>query len=214
MEHKVNKKDVAIHIGCRASPGHCLVALAMAHAVERMPPCSGEAKHKLARVRVVPLIQRKLTMPSAAHATPAPFDPRSRSSYSHFERVTIRFADLDTLGHVNNIAFNAYVEQARVMFWRPFLAQHGDDRIDTIVVRVAVDYFAELSFPGAVDVGARVSRIGTKSLVLQSPVFLGDKCHALGESVIALFDKVERKTVAPPAEFRAALERQMRGEVV
>ena len=150
---------------------------------------------------------------SAAAPTPSlPFDPRVRASYPHVERVTIRFADLDTLGHVNNIAFNAYVEQARVMFWRPFLARHGNDRIDTIVVRVAVDYFAELSFPGAVDVGARVSRIGTKSLVLQSPVFQGDKCHALGESVIALFDKVERKTVAPPPEFRAALERQMRGE--
>jgi len=141
-----------------------------------------------------------------------PFDPRARSSYAQLERVTIRFADLDTLGHVNNIAFNAYVEQARVMFWRPFLAAYGNDRIDTIVVRVSVDYFAELGFPGEVQVGARVSRIGNKSLVLQSPVFQGDRCHALGESIIALFDKVERKTVAAPADFRAALERQMRGE--
>jgi acyl-CoA thioester hydrolase len=139
-----------------------------------------------------------------------PFDPRDRTSFRSFERVTLRFQDLDTLGHVNNIAFNSFVEQARVMFWRPFLAEWGNDRIDTIVVRVAVDYFAELDFPGEVEVGARVSRIGTKSLVLQSPVFRGGKCHALGESTIALFDKVERKTVAPPPEFRAALERQMR----
>ena len=124
--------------------------------------------------------------------------------------MALRFQDLDTLGHVNNVAYNWIVEQARVMFWRPFLAQWGHDRIDTIVVRVAVDYFAELDFPGEVEVGARVSRIGNKSLVLQSPVFKGDTCHALGESVIALFDKIERKTVAPPPDFRAALERQMR----
>lgn len=139
-----------------------------------------------------------------------PFDPRLRASYHSFERITLRFCDLDTLGHVNNIAYNQYVEQARVMFWRPFLARYSNDRIDTIVVRVAVDYFAELDFPGAVDVGARVSRIGNKSLALQSGVFQGDKCHALGESIIALFDKIDRKTVAPPPDFRAALERQMR----
>ena len=143
-------------------------------------------------------------------SAPPPFDLRSRASYRTITPVSIRFADLDTLGHVNNIAFNVYIEQARVMFWRPFLAQFADDRIDTIVVRVAVDYFAELSFPGDVEVGARVSRIGNKSLVLHSPVFRDGKCHALGESVIALFDKVERKTVAPPPQFRAALERQMR----
>ena len=141
---------------------------------------------------------------------PQPFDPKARASYASVTPVTIRFQDLDTLGHVNNIAINVYVEQARVLFWRPFLARFANDRIDTIVVRVAVDYLAELSFPGEVEVGARVSRIGNKSLVLMNPVFRGDKCHALGECVIALFDKIERRTVAPSPEFRAALERQMR----
>ena len=139
-----------------------------------------------------------------------PFDPRARASYRQITPVSIRFADLDTLGHVNNIAFNVYIEQARVMFWHPLLQRFGAENIDTIVMRVAVDYLAELSFPGDVEVGARIGRIGTKSMVLMNPVFTGTTCHALGECVIALFDKVARRTVAPSPEFRAELERMMR----
>ena len=146
----------------------------------------------------------------AALTPDMPFDPRARASYRQLTPVGIRFADLDTLGHVNNIAINVYVEQARVMFWHPLLARFGRDGIDTVVLRVAVDYLAELSFPGDVEVGARLARIGTKSMVLMNPVFRDGKCHALGECVIALFDKSTRRTVAPPPDFRAELERLMR----
>jgi acyl-CoA thioester hydrolase len=147
---------------------------------------------------------------ASAAATAPLFDPRARASYRHITPVSIRFADLDTLGHVNNIAFNVYIEQARVLWWVPLLARFGEKNIDTIVLRVSVDYLAELNFPGDVVVGARLSRIGTKSMVLMNPVFTGTTCHAVGECVIALFDKVTRRTVAPGPVFRAELERMMR----
>ena len=149
------------------------------------------------------------TNASAVAASPL-FDPRAQASYRQLTPVGIRFADLDTLGHVNNIAINVYVEQARVLFWRPLLERFGTPDIDTVVLRVAVDYLAELGFPGDVLVGARLARIGTKSMVLMNPVFRDGKCHALGECVIALFDKTARRTVAPSPEFRAELQRKMR----
>jgi acyl-CoA thioesterase FadM len=34
----------------------------------------------------------------------------------HVERITVRWADMDALGHVNNAVYFRYMEQARISF--------------------------------------------------------------------------------------------------
>ena len=133
-------------------------------------------------------------------------DLKDRTSFRFWTPVTIRFSDQDPLGHVNNVAYAAYVEAARTMFLGGLLDPVENPGIDFILARVVIDYIKETHYPGTVDVGGRVLRLGTKSISTGYGVFAGDECVATCESVNVFFSANERKTVAIPTTVRANLE--------
>ena len=51
---------------------------------------------------------------------------------------TVRFRDLDSMGHVNNAVYLTYLEEARIAFLRP----PGADVADMILARVEIDFRA------------------------------------------------------------------------
>lgn len=132
-------------------------------------------------------------------------DLTRRDTFSHWTPVTVRFCDQDPMGHVNNVAFAAYVEAARTMLIRSFLDGIDVPNLDFVLARVAIDYRRELHYPGTVDVGARVLRAGTKSLTTGYGIFLEAVCVATAESVNVFFDTERRASVAPPDAVRRAL---------
>ncbi len=133
------------------------------------------------------------------------FDPKDRRSYRQFTPVTIRFSDQDSMGHVNNVSFAAYVEAARTMLIQGVLDRFRHAGLDFILARVAIDYHRELHYPGTIDVGARLVRIGSKSLTSGYGVFLGDDCIATALSINVFYDMNTRRSVAPPDDVRAAI---------
>lgn len=133
------------------------------------------------------------------------FDSKNRRSYRQFTPVTIRFSDQDSMGHVNNVSIAAYVEAARTMLIQGVLDRFRHAGLDFILARIAIDYLRELHYPGTVDVGARLARIGSKSLTSGYGVFLGDDCIATAMSVNVFYDMNSRRSVAPPDDVRQAI---------
>src|SRR5262245_48513041 len=134
-------------------------------------------------------------------------DLRSRASFRHWSSVGIRYCDQDPLGHLNNGAMAAFLEQARVELIQPLVKAAGRERLDIVLARVIIDYVDELTYPGHVEIGTRVAHIGTKSFRLVHGVFRGgtERCAGTGECVLVLFDLNRRASVALPADIRAAL---------
>ncbi|MEM7751681.1 MAG: acyl-CoA thioesterase, partial [Pseudomonadota bacterium] len=66
----------------------------------------------------------------------------------------------------------------------------------------------ELRYPGDVDIGTGVQRIGNTSVVFINGIFKKDSdvCHASGEAYLVFFDLIERKSTRPPQVFRDVLE--------
>ena len=58
-------------------------------------------------------------------------------------------------------------------------------------------------------VGARLTRIGTKSLTSGYGVFLGDDCVATALSVNVFYDMTTRRSMVPPPEVRAIIEQEL-----
>lgn len=135
----------------------------------------------------------------------AQFDPSERASFEHFTTVTIRFSDQDSMGHVNNVSFAAYIEAARTMLIQGLLNKFQHDGLDFILARVVIDYRNELHYPGSVDVGARLTRLGSKSLTSSYGIFSGDTCVATGESVNVFYDMNTRTSVRPPDDVADAI---------
>lgn len=133
------------------------------------------------------------------------FDLTQRDTFRHFTPVTIRYSDQDSMGHVNNVSFGAYIEAARTMLIQGFLDRFDHPGLDFILARVVIDYRRELHYPGTVEVGARLIRLGSKSLTSGYGVFLGDSCIATAESVNVFYDMNTRKSVVPPEDVQATV---------
>lgn len=133
------------------------------------------------------------------------FDPKSRASYRHWSQLPIRFGDQDPLGHVNNAAIAAYLEHARCGLLLPLIRAAGVPNLDIVLARVIIDYLKEIRYPGTVDVGTRVARLGNKSFVLTGGVFTSDTCVVTSEATIVFFDTAARRAATPPDSVREAL---------
>lgn len=113
------------------------------------------------------------------------------------------------MGHVNNVAFAAYIEAARTMLIGGYLEKFDHPGLDFILARVVIDYKRELHYPGNVDVGARLIRLGSKSLTSGYGVFSGDTCVATSESVNVFYDMNTRASVVPPDDVADAIRQEI-----
>ena len=148
---------------------------------------------------------------SALSAPSMPIPPlpdlRARDTFRIWTRISIRYSDLDPIGHVNNAITPMFFEEARCSVVYPVLHANGRSDLDLVLARTVIDYVKELSYPGAVDIGTRVHRVGTKSLHMVHGVFdaATGACAATGECILVFFDQKLRTSVPPPDELRARL---------
>lgn len=133
-------------------------------------------------------------------------DLTDRASFRHWTPVSIRFSDQDPLGHVNNVASAAYVEACRTMLIDRFLLRDKYRDLNYVLVHMEIDFLAEFRYPGTVEVGGRVEKVGTKSFTTGYGLFVGERCVATARCVNVFFDLAKRSAVAPPGEVRALLE--------
>ena len=129
-------------------------------------------------------------------------DLTARETFSRWTPVTIRYSDQDGMGHVNNVAFAAYVEAARTMVLKDLMDRFPRPAVEFVLARLAIDYLDELFYPGTVEVGARLMGVGTKSLVTGYGVFFQDRCVATAQCVNVCFDMAARASVPLPDPLR------------
>ncbi|WP_175443086.1 acyl-CoA thioesterase [Halofilum ochraceum] len=129
-----------------------------------------------------------------------------RSAFPHWTREKIRFQDIDRLGHVNNVAITIYAESGRVEFLdavMPTALTAGNASI-WVIARLDVQFRAQSHYPGTVEIGTRVLRIGNSSITLGQGLFVGDRCIATTESVVVLVDPDTGRGMTLPDEVREA----------
>ena len=139
------------------------------------------------------------------------FDLTNRQTFRHWTPVTIRYSDQDAMAHVNNTALATYIEAARTAFIYELIQKSGAVGMEFILARLVIDYRRELHYPGTVDVGARLIRVGNKSLTTGYGIFKGDDCYATSECVNVFYDMATRKTAVPSDSIRAALVAELDG---
>jgi acyl-CoA thioester hydrolase len=128
-------------------------------------------------------------------------DPQT---YRHWNTVTIRYADEDRMGHVNNAAYGVWIEVARVALAAPYLAV-GSDWLDTVLASATINYLKETRFPGDVRVGARLLHIGNKSFRSGYGVFRDEACLATAECTNVYFDARSRTSTVPTEAVRKVM---------
>ncbi|MDI9918306.1 thioesterase family protein [Rhodococcus sp. IEGM 1379] len=124
--------------------------------------------------------------------------------------VPTRWDDNDHYGHVNNVTYYSYFDTA-VNAW--LMSATGTDIRNLpaigVVAETSCRYLSELTFPEQLQVGIRVEKLGTKSIVYSLAIF-HENAHgiweaaATGRFVHVYVDAVMRTPVAIPAAIAAA----------
>ncbi len=143
-------------------------------------------------------------MSGAPDAAPAP-PLDERAGYAYFVRHSLRFADLDALGHVNNLATAALFESVRVSFLAEAGMPVSAPERGFVIARMTVDYLRELHFPGEVEIGTRVLRIGRSSVTIGQGLFADGACTATGTAVCVRIDRASGRSIAIDAPLRERL---------
>lgn len=139
------------------------------------------------------------------------FDPRVRSNYRRIQGVDLRYADVDSLGHVTSLSFLACFETARVQFIHDAGRRVDDPEHGWMLVKLDSDFLGQLHFPGRVDVATRLSRLGRTSVTTMQGLFVGDSCCATLRSVLVHVDRALDRPADIPADLAARLRQVDQG---
>lgn len=135
--------------------------------------------------------------------------PRARADYRWFMTIATRWADNDVYGHVNNTVHYEWFDTA-VNAWLVEAGLLDIERGDPIglVVETGCSYFAPLSFPGDVEVGVAIERLGTSSVSYRIGVFATAQAapSAQGHFTHVYVDRASRRPVSLPGVWRERLE--------
>ena len=144
---------------------------------------------------------------------PSQLTPRPRAHRDDFrawQQVTLRWADDDAYGHVNNTVYYQWFDTA-VNAWliaQGLLDVAAGDPI-ALVVETRCTFHSPLSFPGEIAVGLRVEAIGRSSVRYAIGVFGegADEAAAQGELVHVAVAREGRRPVSWPGNWRVAFEK-------
>lgn len=125
--------------------------------------------------------------------------------FVYLQEVT--FSDLDAFGHVNNAVYLTYLENARIGYMREVLGIESLEDLLVIVAKVNIDFRSRASLGEVLEIGARVSRIGTKSFDLDHEVRGPDaRLVAAASTTLVTFDYRGDTTMPVPELWRERIE--------
>lgn len=120
--------------------------------------------------------------------------------------VQRRFSDLDVLGHVNNVVYHDYLQEARVRIIREMMRQ-DDVEFSHIVARQEIDHLRPLGLGAApITVEIWVSAIGGASYTVDYRVLDDDgEVAAKAKSVMVFYNIELQAPTRIPDDVRAVL---------
>ncbi len=129
-----------------------------------------------------------------------------REEAGHYP-VQVRFSDVDVYGHVNNVRYFEYLQEARIALMSRLWPSPGDaSRASMVVARAEVDYRVPiLHREAAYDAWSWVSHVGTTSMVVESEICDGDAVLARARVVLVFVDPESGRARPPAPEQREPL---------
>ncbi len=130
----------------------------------------------------------------------------SHEGYRHCVSLSIRFADLDTLHHVNNARYLTYIEQARITYMHDLDLWNAQRTVRGIILaKVTLDFKLPLKLEDrTAQVWTRISRLGNKSFDMDHLITreADNAIAAMGVLTLVAFDYETENTISIPEEWR------------
>jgi acyl-CoA thioester hydrolase len=131
------------------------------------------------------------------------------NQHRFYHPIEVRYGDIDPQGHVNNVAYFAYMEQARAKYLEGLGLWDGRDFLDLgiILAEASCRFLAPLRYGQPVEVGVSVIHLGKKSFEMAYTLReeSSDEAAAEGKTVQVAFDYRTGRSVPIPPAWRQAI---------
>jgi acyl-CoA thioester hydrolase len=132
------------------------------------------------------------------------------SAYPVITEIVVRWGDMDSLGHVNNIVYLQYFETARIEYHERVgipapTPQTGDEGV--ILAANSCRYRIAVTYPDTLRIGSRVTALGRDCFTMEYAAHSRklDKIVTEGDALVVMYNYVERRRALVPAELREAI---------
>ena len=122
--------------------------------------------------------------------------------------LQVRFCDTDMMGHINNVAYIAYMETARVYYMKGLqeLAQKTGKNapvFSVILAEIRCRYKSQGFFNEEFEIGIRIGEFRRKSFTFEYLMIEKNSERAVieGDSIQVMFDYSAGKSMPIPKEF-------------
>ena len=119
-------------------------------------------------------------------------------------KIAVDWADVDAMGHVNNLAILRYIQSARVNICRAagVMPEYVSPKVGPIVAEIDVRFVKPLFFPGEATVESRVTGCRAHSFTLSHRVLDGAG-HVVAEEneVMVYYDYTAGRKLPLPEAF-------------
>jgi len=128
----------------------------------------------------------------------------SRTDFRFFERLRVRWAEIDAQKIVFNGHYLMYFDTAVAGYWRALALPYAQtmERLDgdLFVRKATLEYTGSARYDDVLDVGMRCARIGNSSILFSAAVFRQDQLLVSGELVYVFADpRTQTAKPVPPA---------------
>ncbi|MBI2026489.1 MAG: acyl-CoA thioesterase [Deltaproteobacteria bacterium] len=123
--------------------------------------------------------------------------------------LSVRFSDVDGLGHTNNAAYITYFEEARLAMMRRINLKSTKtwQGFPFIVANVSCDFKVATFGADLLDIHCRISKIGNASFDIEYVIKKNDSVVARGKSVQVTYDYDVRGVIPISDELRKELQK-------
>lgn len=119
--------------------------------------------------------------------------------------ISVRWRDMDSMGHVNNAKYISYLEEARVRWMLTVPGVSMTDRIAPVVAANNINYKRPLTWPHDIIVELYVDRLGSSSVTIGHRIVDKDDDSLLysdGNVVVVWMDTQTGKSAPLPEAIR------------
>jgi acyl-CoA thioester hydrolase len=124
-------------------------------------------------------------------------------------KIQQRFADSDTLGHINNIHLQEYFDLGKMELYATLLGDRIDWRgVNLVLVSIKTDMMRQTRLGDDIVVESWVEKIGTKSMTVRQRLTnkADGEANAECSTVVVCFDFASQRAIPFPDEWRTILE--------
>jgi acyl-CoA thioester hydrolase len=127
----------------------------------------------------------------------------------HVEPVSVRWGDVDSMGHVNNAKYFTYCESARMSYFAAVrMNDHKEAELHGPALAAAnLNFRRQVRWPAELEVATRVTEIGRSSFKMEYEIFhrgTGERV-ADGTGVVVWVDYGTGRSIPLPAGLKAEI---------